>query len=207
MSPSHRCTNATIFLNYYLCQINTNGDKQIYEPIDILTRDPNSPWNVKHVLYQFHLVTQKFDVSGLKKADRGAIISQVKNWITSWVKNCENEAEYLNSFSLFTEFMDRPGVKEQLGECHSYVMDTYIAVTWIAKKEKLVLYNRLTTRNVDRCTSCPAEHENSSMKWGEMVVNPQQHMHQAVHTINKKSNSRFTVKEGHDAKNPDTTQN
>jgi hypothetical protein len=86
-------------------------------------------------------------------------------------------------------------------------MDTYMAVTWKAKKEKLLFYNRLTTRNFNQCTSCLAEHENSSMKWGEMVVNPQQHMHQAVHTINKKSNSRFTGKEGHDAKTLDATQN
>jgi hypothetical protein len=40
-----------------------------------------------------------------------------------------------------------------------------------------------------------------------MVVNPQQHMHQTVHTINNKSNSRFTVKEGHGAYNLDATQN
>jgi hypothetical protein len=40
-----------------------------------------------------------------------------------------------------------------------------------------------------------------------MLVNPQQDMHQTVHTINKKSNSRFTVKEGHDANNLDATQN
>jgi hypothetical protein len=40
-----------------------------------------------------------------------------------------------------------------------------------------------------------------------MAVNPQQHMHQTVHTINKKSNSGFTVKEGQDAKNVDATQN
>jgi hypothetical protein len=65
----------------------------------------------------------------------------------------------------------------------------------------------LTTRNFDQCTSCPAEHEISSMKWVEMVASPQKHMHQAVHTKNKKSNSRFTVKEGHDAKNLDATQN
>jgi hypothetical protein len=32
-------------------------------------------------------------------------------------------------------------------------------------------------------------------------------MHQAVQKINKKSNSRFKVKEGHDAKNLDATQN
>jgi hypothetical protein len=190
-----------------LCQINTDEDKQIYEPINILTRDSNSPWNVKHVLCQFHLVTHKFDASVFKKSDRGAIISQVKNWITSWVNYCENEAECLKSFSLFTAFMDRPDIKERLGECHSYVMDTYIAVIWMAKKEKLLFYSRLATRNFNQCTSCPAEHENSPMKWGEMVVNPQQHMHQAIHPLNKKSNSRFTVKEGHDAKNLNATQN
>jgi hypothetical protein len=86
-------------------------------------------------------------------------------------------------------------------------METYIAKTWMQKKEKLLLYNRLTTWNFDQCTLCPAEHENSSMKWGEIVVTPQQYMHQTVHTINKKSNSRFTVKEGHGAKNLDATQN
>jgi hypothetical protein len=114
-------------------------------------------------------VTQKFDVSVLKKADRGTIVSQVKNWITSWVNYCENEAEYLKSFSLFTAFMDQYDVKELLGECQSYVMDMYIAFTSMAKKEKLLFYNRLTTRNF--------EHENASMKWGEMAVNPHQHMH------------------------------
>jgi hypothetical protein len=188
MSPIHRCTKLNycdsvksaclhqwlpvsvtpilILCYYYLCQINTDGDKQIYDTIDILTRDSNSPWNMKHVLCQFHLVTQKFDVSVLKKADRGAIKSQVKNWITSWVNYCENEAEYLNSFSLFTAFMARPDFKERLGECHSYVIDTYKAFIWMSKKEKILFFNRLTTRNFDQCTSCPAEHENSPMKWG-----------------------------------------
>jgi hypothetical protein len=84
-----------LFFYYYLCQVNTDGDKQIYEPIDILIRYPNSPWNVKHVLCEFHLVMQKFDVSVLEKADRCAIVSQVKNWINSWVNYCENKAEYL----------------------------------------------------------------------------------------------------------------
>jgi hypothetical protein len=113
----------------------------------------------------------------------------------------------LKPFSLFAAFTNRPDVKELLGESHSYIMDTYIAITWMTKKEKFLFYNRLTTRNVNQCTSCLAEYENSSMKWGEMVVNPQQHMHQTVHTLNKTSNSRFTVEEGHDAKNLKATQN
>jgi hypothetical protein len=67
---------------------------------------------VKQVVCQFHLVTQKFDVGDLKKDDRGAILSQVKNWITSWVNHCENEGEYLKSFGLFTTFMERPDVMQ-----------------------------------------------------------------------------------------------
>jgi hypothetical protein len=89
MSPSP-CRTNSYFFNYYLCQIKTDGDKKIYEPIDILTRYSNPPWNVKHVLCQFHLMMQKFDVSVLKKDDRGTIIFQVKNWLTSWVNYCEN---------------------------------------------------------------------------------------------------------------------
>jgi hypothetical protein len=53
----------------------------------------------------------KMDVSVLRKADRCTIISQVKNWINSWVDYCVKEAEYLKSFALFTAIMIRPDVK------------------------------------------------------------------------------------------------
>jgi hypothetical protein len=131
----------------------------------------------------------------------------MKNWINSLVSYCENEAEYLKSFEFFTAFMNISDVKAHLDECQSYIVNTYIAKNWMQKKEKLLIYNRLTMHNFVQCTSCPAEHGNLWMKWGEMVVNPQQHMHETVHTINKNSNSRFTLKEGHDANNVDATQN
>jgi hypothetical protein len=113
----------------------------------------------------------------------------------------------LKSFALFAAFMNIPDIKACIGKCHSYIMDTYIAKMWMQKKEKLLLYKRLTTHNFDQSTSCPTEHENLFMKWGDIVVNPQQNMHQTVHTINKNSNSRFTVNVGHSAKNFDATQN
>jgi hypothetical protein len=111
----------------------------------------------------------------------------------------------LKSFGLFTAFMERTDAMQRLGECHSYIIDTYIDIIWMEKKEKLLMYNRLTKMHFDQCTSCTSEHENSFMKWGEMVVNPQQHLHQTVHKINKKSNSKFIVKESHDAKKMDAT--
>jgi hypothetical protein len=104
-------------------------------------------------------VTHKCDASVLKKADRRAIISQVKNWINQWVNYGGNGAEYLKSFALFTAFINRPDIEAYMGECRSYIMETYIAKTGMQKKEKLLLYN-----NFDQCTSCPAEHENCE-KW------------------------------------------
>jgi hypothetical protein len=66
-------------------------------------------------------------------------------------------------------------------------MDTYIEITWKVKKEKFLFCNGLIARFFDQCTSCTAELKNSSIKWKDLVVNPQKHMHQAVRTINKKS--------------------
>jgi hypothetical protein len=77
----------------------------------------------------------KNDVSVLKKADRLAIISQVKNWINAWVNYCKDEAGYLKSFALFIAFMNRSDIKACLGQCHSYIVDTYIANTLMQKKD------------------------------------------------------------------------
>jgi hypothetical protein len=76
----------------------------------------------------------KNDVNALKKDNQRAIIKQVKNWIISWVNYCKNEAGYIKSFALFISFMNRPAVKEQPGECHTYIMDTYyIEKNWMQK--------------------------------------------------------------------------
>jgi hypothetical protein len=52
----------------------------------------------------------------------------------------------LKSFALFTAFVYIPYIKIHLGEYESYIMDSYIANKWMQNKEKLILYNRLTTQ-------------------------------------------------------------
>jgi hypothetical protein len=52
-------------------QVTTDGDRQIYNPLDILSKNESSPWyGVKHMLCTFHLVEQQFDNYVLKKEDR-----------------------------------------------------------------------------------------------------------------------------------------
>jgi hypothetical protein len=63
-------------------QVTTDGDCQIYNPLDLLSKNESSPWyGVKHMACTFHLVEHQFDNDVLNKEDREGIVYQVKNWI------------------------------------------------------------------------------------------------------------------------------
>jgi hypothetical protein len=51
-------------------QVTTDSDRQIYNLLDIFSRDESSPWyGVKHMLCTFHLAEQKFENDVLNKED------------------------------------------------------------------------------------------------------------------------------------------
>jgi hypothetical protein len=78
-------------------QVTTDGDRQIYNPLDILSRDRSSPWyGVKHMLCTVHLVEQQFDNDVRNKEGREGIVYQVKNWIRSFTNYCESEIPTLH---------------------------------------------------------------------------------------------------------------
>jgi hypothetical protein len=52
-------------------QVTADGDRQIYNHLEILSRDESSTWyGVKHMLCTFHLVEERFDNDVLNKEDR-----------------------------------------------------------------------------------------------------------------------------------------
>jgi hypothetical protein len=70
-------------------EVTTDGDRQIYNPLDLLSQNESSPWyGVKHMVCTFHLVEQQFENDVLNKEvnkeDREGIVYQVKNWIRSF---------------------------------------------------------------------------------------------------------------------------
>jgi hypothetical protein len=76
-------------------QVTTNGDRQIFNPLDLLSQNESSMWHgVKHILCTCNLVEQKFENDVLNKEDREGIVYQVKNWIRSFTNYCESEDEY-----------------------------------------------------------------------------------------------------------------
>jgi hypothetical protein len=60
-------------------QVSTDGDSQIYNHLDALSKDPKSPWSgVVHMLCIFQLVEQKFDNAVLNKTDIEGLCCQIK---------------------------------------------------------------------------------------------------------------------------------
>jgi hypothetical protein len=58
----------------------TDGDIQIYNQLDILSKYESTPWyGLNHMICTFHLVEQQFDNDVINKDDREGIVYQVKN--------------------------------------------------------------------------------------------------------------------------------
>jgi hypothetical protein len=194
-------------------QVTTDGDKQIYNPLDILSRDKSSPWyGVNHMLCTFHLAEQQFDNDVnfdndvLNKEEREGSVYQVKNWIRSFTKYCESKNEYKLSYKLLIEFMNRPDVFESMGPAYPYILDKYMLSTWIKKKEKLLYYKRMFLRNLNNCTSILPEVKNSSIKQDDDRVRPTMIILTASQVMIDKSNHHMLVKEGKSAKSMSSTK-
>jgi hypothetical protein len=135
-------------------QVTSDGDRQINNPLDLLSQNESSPWyGVNYMLCTFHLVEHQFDNDVLKKEDREGIVYQVKNCIRSFTSYCESEDEYKLSHKLLIELMNRPDVFESIGAAYLYILDKYLLITWIKKKDKLLFYKRMFLRNLNNCTS------------------------------------------------------
>jgi hypothetical protein len=188
-------------------QVTTDGNRQIFNPLDIFSRDKFSPWyGVKHMLCKFHLVEQQFDNDVLNKEDREGIMYQVKNWIRSFTNYCESDNEYKLSHKLLIEFMNRPDVFQSMGPAYPYILDKYILSTLIKKKDKLLYYKRMFLRNLNNCTSIPSEVENSSIKQGDDRVCPTMSILTASQVMTDTSNHRMLVKERKSAKSMSSTK-
>jgi hypothetical protein len=177
-------------------QVTTDGDRQIYNPLDIFSRYESSPWyGVKHMLCTFHLVEQQFDNDALNKEVREGIVYQVKNWIRSFTNYCESENEYKLSYKVLIESMNRPDVCESMEPAYPYILDKYILSAWIKNKDKLLYYKRMFLRNINNCTSIPSEVENSSIKQGDDHIRPTMIILTAVQVMTDQYNHRMLVKE------------
>jgi hypothetical protein len=69
-------------------QVTTDGNRQIYNQLDMLSQKESSPWyGVKHMLCTFHLVEQQFDnvVLNRKKIEKGLFTNSRTGYVHSQI--------------------------------------------------------------------------------------------------------------------------
>jgi hypothetical protein len=143
-------------------QSNTDGDRKIYEPLNKLSLDENSPWyGVKYILCAYHMI-DKWVKSKIYVNDKNNAF--VKRWVKTWCNSLETEEEYKHSYNQFLAFIDSDLEKEGLGHAHAHILEGYLVESFHQKEHHMVKYVRMETGSFEGNTSVQAEHENRAMK-------------------------------------------
>jgi hypothetical protein len=112
---------------YLIKQLNTDGDKKIYEPLTRISLDVNSPWyGVKHCVYDFHMIDKLFKTKVSVNYKNKAFVEYAKRWVKTWCNILENEVEYKHSYLQFLSFIDSDLAKEGLGNAHAQILEGYL---------------------------------------------------------------------------------
>jgi hypothetical protein len=111
---------------YRIKQINTDGDRNIYELLTNLSLDENSPWyGVKHCICAYHKSDKLFKTKVSVRGNNKAFVEYAKRWIMTWCNSMDTEEEYRDSYQNFLSFMDNDLSKQGLGHAHAQILDEY----------------------------------------------------------------------------------
>jgi hypothetical protein len=88
-------------------QINTDGDRQIYNPITNCILDKTSPWfGCIHVLCNCHMIDKLFSTKVKITDNNRMLVEYCKQWVKTWCFDLETKEEYDYSYNEFRKFMD-----------------------------------------------------------------------------------------------------
>jgi hypothetical protein len=158
-------------------QINTDGDRQIYNPLTNYILDKNSPWfGCIHVLFNYHMVDKLFSTKVKITDSNRMLVEYCKKWVKTWCFELETKEEYEYSYNEFRKFMDSDREKTGLGHAREQILECYIQYYFLLKEHRMVQHVRNAVRAFDYCTSCQAEHGNRSLK-ALGATKPQKNIH------------------------------
>jgi hypothetical protein len=88
-------------------QINTDGDRQIYNPITNCILDRTSPWfGCIHVLCNYHMIVKLFSTKVKITDINRMLVEYCKQWVKTWCFDLETKEEYDYYYNEFRKFMD-----------------------------------------------------------------------------------------------------
>jgi hypothetical protein len=93
-------------------QINTDGDRQIYNTLTNCILDKNRPWvGCIHILCTYHMIDKLFSTK-VKITDINRILVEYcKQWVKTWCFDLEMKEEYDYSYNEFRRCMDSDRAK------------------------------------------------------------------------------------------------
>jgi hypothetical protein len=100
----------------HINQINTDGDRRIYNPLTKCILDKSSPWfGCIHVLCNYHIIDKLFSTNVKIMDSNRMLVEYCKQWVNTWCFELETEEEYDYSYNEFRKFMDYDRAKTELG--------------------------------------------------------------------------------------------
>jgi hypothetical protein len=175
-------------------QINTDGDRQIYNPLTNCILDKTSPWfGCIHVLCNYHMINKLFSTKVKITDNNIMLVEYCKEWVKTWCFDLETKEEYDYSYNEFRKFMDSERARTEVGHAREQILDCYIQSSFLPKEHWMVRHVRNEVRAFESCTSCQAEHENRSLK-AVGGTKPQQTIHRSAVAMVNKAQHRYQVK-------------
>jgi hypothetical protein len=175
-------------------QINTDGDRQIYNPLTNCILDKTSPWfGCIHVLCYYHMIDKLFSTKVKIEDINRMVVEYCKQWDKTWCFELETKEEYDYSYNESRKFMDSERARTELVHAREQIIDCYIQSSFLPKEHWMVRHVMNVVRAFDSCTTCQAEHENISLK-APGGTKPQQNIHRSAVAMANKAEHRYQVK-------------
>jgi hypothetical protein len=174
-------------------EINTDDDRQIYNPLTNCILDKTSRWfGCIHVLCNYHMFDKLVSTNEKITDCNRILVEYCKQWIKTWCFDLETKKEYDYSYNEFRKFMDSDRAKTELGHALEQTMDCYIQSSFLPKEHRIVRHVRNAVPAFDFCTLYQAEHKNRSLK-APGGTKPQQNIHQSAVAMVNKAEHRYQV--------------
>jgi hypothetical protein len=175
-------------------QTNTDGGRQIYNPLTNCILDKISPWfGCIPVLCTYHNVIDKLFPTKVKITDtHRMLVEYCKQWVNTWCFDLETKEEYNYSYGGFRKFMDSDRANIELGRAHEHIFDSYIQSSCLPKEHRMVCYARNAVGDFDSCKSCQSDHEKKSIK-APGGTKPHQNIHPSSAAMANKTEHRYQV--------------
>jgi len=175
----------------------TDGDDKEYEPFVQLLH--NLYPQARHGLCMFHLIERgllRKKIYESRLDDEGKkTLKALKQWMWSWSRDVESDAEFAASYHLFLHWLSLPHIVRALTPANVAAVKSYLCTSMLPLRAKWVNTTaRHHTRTFQQRTTNHVESENSVLKSSSTGPKPNSSIDKSAESIANLNNARLRKK-------------